>query len=54
VTRFFVLKAWLAGSGVAVGLVGMRTEQRWLGWIAVALLAAAFLLRFGERNTPEP
>jgi hypothetical protein len=49
VTRFFVIKAWLAGAGLAVGLAGMATERHWLVWIAVALLGVAFLLRFAER-----
>lgn len=48
-TRFFVIKAWLAGAALAVGLAGMATERRWLVWIAVALLGLAFLLRFAER-----
>jgi hypothetical protein len=49
-TRFFAIKAWLAGSGVTVGLLGIATERRWLVWIAVGLLGGAFLLRFGERT----
>jgi len=49
VTRLFVIKAWLAGAGLAVGLAGMATERRWLVWIAIALLGVAFLLRFAER-----
>jgi len=52
VTRWFVLKAWLSGSGLAVGLIGMATERRWLVWIAVGLLAVAFLVRFTERRGP--
>ena len=53
-TRWFVLKAWLSGSGLAVGLIGMATERRWLVWIAVGLLSGAFLLRFRERTSPRP
>lgn len=49
-TRFFVIKAWLGGSGLAVGLLGIATERHWLVWIAVGLLSLAFLLRFGERT----
>ena len=49
-TRFFLLKAWLGGAGLAVGLAGMVLERRWLVAIAIGLLAAAFLLRFGERQ----
>jgi hypothetical protein len=48
-SRFFVAKAWLGGLGVSVGLVGMVWEWRALVWVAVALLGAAFLLRFAER-----
>lgn len=48
-TRFFVVKAWLAGAGLAAGLAGMATERRWLVWTAVASLGVAFLLRFAER-----
>ena len=42
-------KAWLGGLGLVVGLVGMALETRWLVWVAVGLLAAAFLLRFVKR-----
>jgi len=52
VTRWFVLKASLSGSGLAVGLIGMATERRWLVWIALGLLAVAFLVRFAERRGP--
>jgi len=48
-TRFFAIKAWLGGSGVAVGLLGIATQRRWLVWIAAGLLGLAFLLRFAER-----
>jgi hypothetical protein len=50
VTRFFVTKAWLGGSAIAVGLLGIATERPWLVWIAVGLLILAFVLRFGERT----
>ncbi|HYT03689.1 MAG TPA: hypothetical protein VEM13_02255 [Gemmatimonadales bacterium] len=43
-------KAWLAGTGLAIGLAGMATARRWLVWIALALVAVAFLLRFAERG----
>ena len=49
---FFVIKAWLGGSGLLVGLLGMATEHRWAVWIAVGLMGAAFLLRFAEQKTP--
>lgn len=51
-TRSFVVKAWLGGAGLAVGLLGMATARRWLVWIGVALLGAAFLVRFAERRNP--
>ena len=45
-----VLKWWLAGAGLALGIVGMATERRWLVSSAVGFLAIAFLLRFAERR----
>ncbi len=51
-TRFFALKAWLGGAGLTVGLVGMAIAQRWLVWVAVALMGVAFLLRFAEKKSP--
>jgi len=51
VTRFFTLKAWLGGAGLALGLAGMAGGWRWLVWTAVALLGAAFALRFAERGS---
>ena len=54
-TRFFALKAWLGGAGLAVGLAGLAVGWRWLVWTAVALLGAAFALRFVERGSePRP
>ncbi|HTD69044.1 MAG TPA: hypothetical protein VK647_01215 [Gemmatimonadales bacterium] len=50
-TRFFTLKAWLGGAGLAVGLAGMAVGWRWLVWTAVSLLGAAFALRFAERGS---
>ncbi|HEX9703847.1 MAG TPA: hypothetical protein VGA20_01190 [Gemmatimonadales bacterium] len=49
-TRFFLAKAWLAGAGLALGLMGIVVETRWLVWLAIILLVAAVLLRFGERR----
>ena len=43
------LKAWVGGLGLVAGLVGMALGIRWLVWVAVGLLAAAFLLRFVKR-----
>jgi hypothetical protein len=39
-------KAWLGGSGLVVGLLGMAIEIEWIVWLAVGLLGAAFMLRF--------
>ena len=39
-------KVWLGGIGLVVGLVGMALEIEWIVWVAVGLLAAAFVLRF--------
>ena len=44
-TRLFTLKAWLGGTGLAVGLAGMA-----VGWGWLALCSIAFggrLLQFG-------
>lgn len=49
-TRIVVLKAWLGGTGLVAGVLGMASQRRWLVWCAVALLAGAFALRFAERG----
>ena len=52
-TRVFPAKAWLAGTGLVAGLVGIALAWRWLVYVAVGLLVAAFLLRFtGRKPTP--
>jgi membrane protein implicated in regulation of membrane protease activity len=43
------VKLWLGGAGLVVGLGGMALEIEWIVWVAVACLAAAFLLRFVKR-----
>jgi hypothetical protein len=53
-TRLFVWKAALAGAGLVVGLAGMALAVRWLVWIAVGLVAGAFVLRFAERRNGQP
>ena len=50
-SRFFTLKAWLGGTGLALGLAGMAVGWRWLVWTAVALLGVAFALRVAERGS---
>lgn len=46
------IKAGLAASGLVVGLSGMALDSRTFVWIAVGLLAVAFLLRFVEPRAP--
>jgi hypothetical protein len=48
--NFLIAKAWLGGTGLTTGLLGMATERRWLVGIALGLLAVAFLIRFAERR----
>jgi hypothetical protein len=48
--RVPVAKAWLGGAGFVVGLVGMALGMRWIVWVAVGCLGAAFLLRFVKRS----
>ena len=43
------LKFWAFGAGLTVVIVGMALALRWLVWVAVGLLAVAFLLRFFTR-----
>jgi membrane protein implicated in regulation of membrane protease activity len=50
----FALKAGFSVAGLAVGLVGMALEARWLVWAAVGLVGVAFLLRFaGRKQEPQ-
>ena len=49
-TKVFAAKAWLGGTAMVAGLVGMTFEWRWLVFVAVAMLGVAFLLRFAERK----
>ncbi len=48
----FVLKVWCGGVGLGVGTLGIALQQRWLVWVAVALLGVAFLLRFARWTRP--
>ena len=48
------LKAWAFGLGLAAVLVGMALSWRWLVWVALGLLAVAFLLRFWAKSSPDP
>lgn len=50
-TRFFVAKAWLGGTGLVIGLAGIAWERLSLVWAAIALLAVAVLLRLAERRS---
>jgi hypothetical protein len=47
--KAFTAKAALGGVGFVVGLAGMALELRWLIWVGMAFLVAAFLLRFIKR-----
>ena len=48
-TGWTYAKYLLALSGIALVLAGESTGRRWLGYIGVGLLIAAFLLRFIQR-----
>jgi hypothetical protein len=50
--KVFAVKVALAVSGLAVALFGMATDRSWVVWVAVAILAAAFLLRFLRAPPP--
>jgi tellurite resistance protein TehA-like permease len=45
----FAIKAGAFGLALATGIAGIALMLRWLVWVAVGLLAAAFLLRFVPR-----
>jgi membrane protein implicated in regulation of membrane protease activity len=49
-TAWGLRKATIATAGFAAGVVGMAWQRRLLVWIAIALLAAAFAIRFVERH----
>jgi membrane protein implicated in regulation of membrane protease activity len=44
------LRLVLAMAGFAAAVLTVATDVRWIGWLAIALLAAAFLLRLLQRN----
>lgn len=48
-----IVKAWLGGSGIVCGLLGVALEWRWLVGTALGMLVAAFLLRFAQRRARE-
>jgi hypothetical protein len=50
VTSGFPAKAWLGAAGLVAGLAGMALGWRWLVYLAVGLLMAAFLLRFAGKE----
>jgi hypothetical protein len=52
-SRWVVVKGVLGGAGFTVGLTGMVLGSRPVVWVAVALLGAAFLVRFVERRERE-
>jgi len=49
--RALQLKVWTAAGGFITGLAGMAVDRRWLVWVGVGLLGAAFLLRFVGRSS---
>jgi hypothetical protein len=52
-TRLTWLKAVVAGLGLAVFLYGYRVDDPNVRWVGIALVAAAFLMRFvGRRRDP--
>ena len=48
-TGWTYAKYLLARAGIALVLAGESTGRRWLGYIGIGLLVAAFLLRFVQR-----
>ena len=53
VTRWVLVKGVLGGAGLAAGLTGMVLDYRPVVWVGVALLGAAFLVRFIEGRERE-
>lgn len=45
-TRLVIVKGWLGGVGLVVGLFGMAWQVPWAVWTAVGLLTVTFVLRF--------
>ena len=48
-TGWTYAKYLLALAGIALVLAGESTGRRWVGYIGIGLLVAAFLLRFVQR-----
>jgi fatty acid desaturase len=44
------LRLWLFAAGAAVALTGLYTGRSWVVYLAIAILAAGFLLRFRPRR----
>ncbi|NIM47759.1 MAG: hypothetical protein GTN62_00220 [Gemmatimonadales bacterium] len=47
---------WKTGAlviGAVLILLAYRVANRWLAWVAIAVLAVGFLLRFLPQETPE-
>ena len=62
-TRYMQIKVALAAIGLILLIWGIRTDDQWLRWVAIAFLAASVLMRFlpkhlraGDypRNPPSP
>ncbi len=48
---WFRVKAWLGGTGLGLGIIGMALERRLLVVLAVGMLASAFLVRFADKKS---
>lgn len=44
------LRLAFATAGFAAAILAVATDLRWIGWLAIALLAAALLLRLLQPN----
>lgn len=54
-TEQVIAKLVMAGAGIAIFLMGVRTQNDLLRWIGIGLVTVAFLLRFvGRRNRRQP
>jgi membrane protein implicated in regulation of membrane protease activity len=44
------LRLAFAMAGFAAAILAVATDRRWVGWLAISLLAAALLLRLLQRK----
>jgi membrane protein implicated in regulation of membrane protease activity len=45
------LRLAFAMAGFVAAILAVATDLRWVGWLAIALLAAALLFRLLQRNS---